>query len=126
MRGVSKPKGITMAFYKIEKSIVAVSVTTGGCNLFKVGFGEPAQNDAIVKDAESLMVGLETGGDLGGGVALVNGPASLPVAMVLAHHLAHRFAAIGCFDPKMSGYVVAISHDPALPIGFVIPAVAVQ
>ena len=106
-------------FYKVEKSNVTVSDKSG--YLFKVGFGDPAQNDAIVQDAQSRMLELETG-ESGGGVALVNGPASLPVAMVLAHHLAHRYDAVACFDPKISGYVVAICHGPTYSIGQVIPA----
>jgi len=111
-----------MASYKIEKSTVSVSGKSAV--MFKVGFGEPAQNDTIVKDAQSLMTALETGD--GGGVALVNGPASLPVAMVLAHHLAHRYEAVACFDPKMSGYVVAICHGPNYSVGQVIPAADVK
>lgn len=113
-----------MASYKIEAS--KVSVNGREATLLKVGFGDPAQNDQIVKEADSLMAVLQNGNSLGGELALVNGPASLPVAMVLAHHLAHRFAAIGCFDPKMAGYVVAISHDPNLPIGSVVPAAEVK
>ena len=47
----------------------------------------------------------------------MNGPSSLPVAMVLAHRLAHLFDAIACYDPKVNRYVVAISHNPKFAIG---------
>ena len=47
----------------------------------------------------------------GGGLLKINGPASLPVAMVLARKLSHLFAAIAFFDPKLNKYVVAISHS---------------
>src|ERR1039458_7329903 len=45
------------------------------------------------------------------------GPASLPVAMALAHEVAHLFGYVACYDPKLSAYVVAISHDPAFHPG---------
>lgn len=54
----------------------------------------------------------KTGELSGGGLLKVNGPASLPVAMVLEHKLSHLFEAIACFDPKLNKYVVVISHTP--------------
>ena len=113
-----------MASYKIEKSLVSVSGREA--TMFKVGFGDPAQNDAIVRDAESLLTALETEGNLGGGVALINGPASLPVAVVIAHHLIHRFAAIGVFDPKMAAYVVSAAHGGDHKVGDLIPVAEVK
>ncbi len=59
---------------------------------------------------------------LGGRLVLVNGPASLPVACVLAHYLAHRFGAVAVYDPKLGSYVVSITHDPEYPLGALIPA----
>ena len=92
-----------------------VSITDG---ILKIGFGAPAQNDQIVKDAESSIESLVTSGELKGGeVIRVNGPASLPVAMVLAHKLAHLYQAVACFDPKLSKYVVAIAHGDKFAIG---------
>lgn len=85
----------------------------------KVGFGEPASNERIVKDA---MKALEEANLLGGRLVLVNGPASLPVACVLAHYLAHRFGAVAVYDPKLGSYVVSITHDPEYPLGALIPA----
>jgi CRISPR-associated protein Csx3 len=53
----------------------------------------------------------------GGEVIRVNGPASLPVAMVLAHKLAHLYQAVACFDPKLGKYVVAIAHGDKYAVG---------
>lgn len=86
--------------------------------VLKVGFGEAAQNDAIVRDAVARLAEMNKAGELeGGGVIKINGPASLPVAVVLAHVLVHKFSAVGVFDPKLNKYVVAVSHDPAINVG---------
>lgn len=105
-----------MATYNISISSVSVATTTA--DLFKVGFGDPAQNDQIVKDADQRLADL---GIQGGRIALVNGPASLPVAVVVAHRLVHLYGVVAIFDPKMAGYIVAASHDPSYPLGTVIP-----
>ncbi len=87
-------------------------------DVLRIGFGERANNDQIVKDAAQRLDEMRTDGELaGGGLVKINGPASLPVAMVLAHKLSHLFGAIACFDPKKNQYVVAISHDPEFAIG---------
>lgn len=84
----------------------------------KIGFGLPAQNDQIVKDATARLDEMANSGELiGGEVIRVNGPASLPVAMVLAHKLAHLYQAVACFDPKLSKYVVAIAHGDKYAVG---------
>jgi CRISPR-associated protein Csx3 len=87
-------------------------------NVLKVGFGDPAQNDQIVRDVLARLDEMESAGELnGGGLIKLNGPASLPVAMVLAHKLAHLYQAVACFDPKLSKYVVAIAHGDKYAIG---------
>ena len=87
-------------------------------DILRVAFGERAQNDQIVRDATARLEEMYSNGELnGGGLLKVNGPASLPAAMVLAHKLAHLFDAISCYDPKVNKYVVAISHSPAYAIG---------
>jgi CRISPR-associated protein Csx3 len=97
-----------MASYKISKD----------GDVLKVGFADPAQNDVIVRDAVQALADLAL---TGGARILVNGPASLPVACVLAHALGHLYGIVGVFDPKLAAYVVAISHNPAFPIGTLIP-----
>jgi CRISPR-associated protein Csx3 len=87
-------------------------------NVLKVGFGSPAQNDQIVKDAEARLDEMIGTGELAGGeIIKVNGPASLPVAMVLTHKLAHRYGTVACFDPKIGKYVVAVTHNPTTKVG---------
>lgn len=49
-------------------------------------------------------------------------PASLPAACAIAHAIAHRFSAVGVFDPKLNGYVVAVTHDPEVELGSIIAA----
>lgn len=87
-------------------------------DVLRVGFGEPAQNDEIVKDAAARLEQMTTSGELKGGAVLkINGPATNPVCFVLAHRVAHLYGAIGVFDPKMGKYVVCISHNPAYKLG---------
>jgi len=45
----------------------------------------------------------------------VNDPASLPVALVIAHAVAHRCQAVAVFDPKLERYVVAIARPVFQP-----------
>jgi len=91
-----------MKCYKIEKD----------GNILKIGFGEPAQNDAIVRDAVNRLQEMTESGELGEGkLVKLNGPASLPVAVAIAHAVAHRFETVGVFDPKLGKYVVAVSHS---------------
>ena len=83
------------------------NITLTDDGILKVGFGDPAQNDQIVRDAVIALDELKLAG---GETVLLNGPASLPVACALAHGVAHIFKEVAVFDPKMAGYVVAVSH----------------
>lgn len=84
----------------------------------KIGFGTPAQNDQIVRDVGIRLDEMIKTGELAGGDVLrVNGPASLPVAMQIAHGIGHLYGAVACFDPKLAKYVVAISHNPTYSVG---------
>lgn len=81
--------------------------------VLKVGFADPAQNDQIVRDAAARLDNMTQSGEISGGSLLkINGPASLPVACVLIHKVAHLYGAIGVFDPKLGKYVIAITHNP--------------
>jgi CRISPR-associated protein Csx3 len=93
-----------------------------GVVLLKVSFGEPADNTVIVRDAVNALAECQLSG---GKTVYVNGPASLPVAMVIAHGVCHLFTEVACFDPKLQGFVVAISHG-GRPVGTLIPASAVE
>jgi len=90
------------------------NVTREDNNVLKLSFGAPAQNDQIVRDAVAAVkaLGLE-----GGKVVKFNGPASLPVAIAIAHEVAHIYGAVAAFDPKLGKYVVAVSHDPDFAVG---------
>jgi CRISPR-associated protein Csx3 len=86
--------------------------------VMKIGFNEPAQNDQIVRDAATRLEEMTKLGELSGGPLLkINGPASLPVACVIAHKVAHIYGAIGVFDPKLAKYVIAITHSPNYKVG---------
>ncbi len=114
--------------YKIERSEIEISNIKA--DLYKVGFGSPAQNDQIVRDAELALSSIfdKTEEDLGpvtrkaDGIALVNGPASLPVAVVVANSLLQRYSTVAVFDPKLNGYVVSATHDASMPLGTIITA----
>lgn len=110
-----------MATYNITAS--TVRSLFGYAMLLKIGFGAPAQNDQIVKDAAAALEGLKLEG---GRLVLLNGPASLPVAIVLGHGVSHLYAAVACFDPKLAAYVVSVTHDPELALGQLIPASGVK
>jgi CRISPR-associated protein Csx3 len=87
-------------------------------DILQINFGEPAQNDQIVKDAAARLEEMARSGELKGGQLLkINGPASLPVAFVLAHKVCHIYGAIGCFDPKLGKYVICITHNPTYKLG---------
>ncbi|YAF95626.1 MAG: CRISPR-associated protein Csx3 [Nodularia sp. CChRGM 3473] len=87
-------------------------------DILRVSFGEPAQNDQIVKDAATRLEEMQQSGELTGGPLLkINGPISIPVAFVLAHKLAHIYGAVAFFDPKLSKYVICITHNPAYKLG---------
>lgn len=109
-----------MTTYNVK--FAARTVASAPACLLTLSFGAPAQNDAIVKDA---VAGVEALGLEGGKLCLLNGPASLPVAIAIGHAVAHRFGAVACFDPKMAAYVVAVSHDPERTVGSLIPAAEV-
>jgi CRISPR-associated protein Csx3 len=86
--------------------------------ILEIGFGKPAQNDQIVKDAYARLQEMaELGEFVGGPLLKINGPVSVPVAFVLAHRLSHIYGAIGFYDPKLCKYVICITHNPAYNLG---------
>lgn len=109
-----------MSSYNVSVSGIAAPATG---SILKISFGAPAQNDQIVRDAAAALEACKLEG---GELVLLNGPASLPVACAIAHGVGHLYKAVGCFDPKMGGYVVAISHDETRPVGTFIPASEVK
>lgn len=89
-----------------------------------VGFGKPAQNDQIVRDAVKRMNDMVKSGEIAGGPMIkIDGPASLPVAIAIAHSVGHLYEVVAVLDPKLAKkddkgqviplskvFVVAISH----------------
>ncbi len=96
-------------------------VVNGEDKVLKIGFGEPSTNNLIVAVVESTMKGLAKNSQFCSGLLKIDGPASLPVAFVIAHSVCHLFSAIAIRDPKI-GFVVAVSHDPQYTVGDLIPA----
>lgn len=95
-----------------------------GDTLF-VGFGDPAQNDAIVKEVAANIKAMKLPG---GPLLKINGAASLPVAFVLAHASLHIYDVVAVWDPKLPNpgaekpgkYVVVSSHSGTVPFGSLI------
>lgn len=83
-------------------------------NVLKIGFGDAASNDAIVREVAQSLKEMSLPG---GKILKINGPASLPVAVVIAHGVTHLYGAVAVWDPKMSVYIVCVSHDPDYSIG---------
>lgn len=80
-------------------------------SVMKVGFGEPSQNDEIVRAAVARLNEMTESGELSGGeIVKINGPASLPVAVAIAHGVNHMFETVAVFDPKLGKYVVSVTH----------------
>lgn len=75
-------------------------------------FGEAATNEQIVPFVEKKMKDMIENKEIPWGELIkIDGPASLPVAAVIAHKLAHLYSVIAVFDPKLQKFVVAISHS---------------
>src|SRR4051812_23239029 len=89
----------------------AITSESDGVVEVAIGFGDPALNTQLVPDAIDALTALRLTG--GRGIHL-NGPASLPVAIALSHAVGHLYGYVACYDPKLQGYVVAISHDPTI------------
>lgn len=90
--------------------------------LLELAFGQPADNTSIVREIDNTLEQLKTTGQLSGGPLLrVTGPASVPAAFVLAHHLVHLYETVAVFDPKLSAYVVVSSHGSKYQTGDLIP-----
>jgi CRISPR-associated protein Csx3 len=86
-------------------------------NILRVSFGDPAKNDAIVKEVNNTMKTSIVPKLTHGAPVCINGPASLPIAACIVHHVAHLVPAVACYDPKLGKYVVSIEHGGTYQIG---------
>jgi len=95
------------------------NITVEPDNLLRLRFGDtPAQNDVLVKEAAQKITELIEDRTIKGGELIrINGPATLPIAFVLAHKLSHLYQAVAVYDPKLSKYVVAIAHGGKYSLG---------
>ncbi len=94
--------------------IATIQSQSDQCTVIQVSFGAPASNDRLVKAAAEAIENLSLPG---GPLLLIDGPMSLPVAFVIAHAVSHRYGSVAIRDPKLSAFVVAITHDPEHPLG---------
>jgi CRISPR-associated protein Csx3 len=91
--------------------------------VLKVGFGERANGDQIVRDAATRLDEMIASGELKGGRLLkIDGPASVAVSYLIASKISHLYGAIAIFDPKIGkpGYktfITAASTTAAYKIG---------
>ena len=92
----------------------AITSEVDGVTTVRTDFVAPATNAVIVSGALAVMAGLHLDG--GHGIKFT-GPMSIPLAFVIAHLVAHRYGFVACFDPKLSKFVVVISHDPSVSVG---------
>lgn len=97
-----------------ETFIAAIVSMENGVTTVRTEFGAPASNDALVSDAVLTLSELHLDG--GRGIKFT-GPMSIPVAFSIAHLVGHRYGFVACYDPKLSRFVVVISHDPSVRIG---------
>lgn len=80
-----------------------------GVVTLSVGFVGEAENGQRVPDAIAAVGELNLQGGRG---LLIDGPASLPVAIALGHAVAHLYGFVAWLDPKLGKFVVSISHSP--------------
>ncbi len=91
--------------------------------VLQVGFGEPADNDRIVRDAmEELDRAIASGELAGGEILFIDGKASVVVSFAIAAKVGHIFGAIAVSDPKLGKdtFVVTITHSESYKLGAVL------
>ena len=95
------------------------SEDVNGRTTIEVAFGpDKADNDKIVPDAIRAIEALEL---QGGRLICIDGAASLPAAMAIAHAVCHLYSYVACYDPKLHRFVVAIAHGPEHKPGELLP-----
>lgn len=100
---------------RVQATIIAtITATEGGISTVHTEFGTPASNDVLVGEVGDALSGLHLDG--GRGVKFT-GPMSIPMAFAIAHLVGHRYGFVACYDPKLSKFVVAISHEPSVRVG---------
>jgi len=92
------------------------------CQRLNIGFAKDvvATNAELVPFVEQQLEELINREPMQGRLLKINGACSVPIALTIAHKVAHLYGAVAMFDPKLSGYVVAITHNPEYKLGMVL------
>jgi CRISPR-associated protein Csx3 len=86
--------------------------------ILDVGFGLPATNQEIVRDAYNNRINeMIKCNVIDSNVVLINGPISTPVLGCITTQLKSIVPAIGIFDPKLQGYVIYYSVNNVYSVG---------
>jgi len=91
--------------------------------VLQVGFGKPADNDRIVRDATEQLEAAIASGKMGGGdILFIDGKASVVVSFAIAAKVGHIFGAIAVSDPKLGKdtFVVTITHSASYQLGAIL------
>jgi CRISPR-associated protein Csx3 len=92
-------------------------------HVLRIKFGTESHNGPKVRDAKAQLDALLNAGAFDTvSEVFVNGPASLPVAMTIAHSVSHVVEVVACYDPKVNHYVVSVAHGGKYTAGDVIEA----
>ena len=104
---------------KREPNMEVYKIDLEDNNILQLCMGDvPAQNDVLVQTVEKKLDELIAAKKIyGGEIIKINGPATLPIAFVLAHKLNHLYEAVAMYDPKLSKYVIVITHGPKYRVG---------
>jgi len=86
--------------------------------LIRGRFGERAEGSHVVRAIVTQLAALPL---RGGRLVKLDGPLSVAGAIAVGHRLAHLYGAVAMFDPKVGGYIIAVSHDPTYAVGDVLP-----
>ncbi|MCC5644741.1 CRISPR-associated protein Csx3 [Nostoc sp. CHAB 5824] len=92
------------------------------CQRLEVGFLPDlvATNSELVKFVAEKLPQLIENESMRGRLLKINGAQSIAIAYHIAHKVAPLYGAVAIFDPKLSGYVVSIAHDPEYELGMVL------
>jgi hypothetical protein len=89
------------------------------CTLLRV-----SKNPPVVLGSQHLLDAMQAIHrlQLGGGKGIyIDGPMTLPIAAAYSHLLSHLYGFVAVFDPKLRGFVVAVSHSPEVELGQILP-----
>lgn len=92
---------------------------TESCQQLNIGFDpeKPATNQELVIFVEQQLTKLVEDAPMRGPLLKINGACSVPLAFVISHKVQHLYGAIAIYDPKLSGFVVSVTHNPDYQLG---------